>query len=189
RPARGGSHRRRERVAGVPPDHGAAPVPRPDGRLHHDADLRPQGVRHRDRDRPGLGAGRRERDRAGDVEDVVRRRQRLRPRIRDRRLPVPARDPGAADQHPPLQEGGLMAVAEERVVLQESFATRASRGLARTPVYLLIAFIGILWLIPTIGLFFTSVLDPSVIGRVGWWHLLSSPSEATFDNYRAIFKN
>ena len=82
-----------------------------------------------------------------------------------------------------------MAVAEERVVLHESFAARAGRWLARTPVYFVIAFIGILWLIPTIGLFFTSVLDPSVIGRVGWWHVLSAPSEATFENYRAIFNN
>ena len=82
-----------------------------------------------------------------------------------------------------------MAVAEERVVLQESAATRATRWLARTPVYLLIAFIGILWLIPTIGLFFTSVLDPSVIGREGWWSVLSKPSQATFENYRAIFHN
>jgi alpha-glucoside transport system permease protein len=82
-----------------------------------------------------------------------------------------------------------MAAAEERIVLHESFAARAGRWLARTPVYLLIAFIGVLWLLPTIGLFFTSVLDPSVIGRVGWWHVLSAPSEATFDNYRQIFKN
>jgi alpha-glucoside transport system permease protein len=79
--------------------------------------------------------------------------------------------------------------AEERVVLQESAAARATRGLARTPVYILIAFIGILWLVPTIGLFFTSVLDPSVIGREGWWEVLSKPSQATFENYRAIFHN
>jgi alpha-glucoside transport system permease protein len=82
-----------------------------------------------------------------------------------------------------------MAVAEERVILQESAATRISRWLARTPVYLVIAFIGILWLIPTLGLFFTSVLDPSVIGREGWWEVLSKPSQATFANYRSIFDN
>ena len=56
-------------------------------------------------------------------------------------------------------------------------------------MYLLIAFIGLLWLVPTLGLFFTSVLDPSVIGRVGWWEVLSKPSQATFDNYREIFDN
>ena len=84
----------------------------------------------------------------------------------------------------------MAAAAETQpVVLQESAATRISRWLARTPVYLLLAFIGILWLVPTIGLFFTSVLDPSVIGREGWWGVLSKPSQATFVNYREIFHN
>ena len=30
---------------------------------------------------------------------------------------------------------------------------------------------------------------PSVIGRVGWWEVLSKPSQATFDNYRELFHN
>jgi alpha-glucoside transport system permease protein len=77
----------------------------------------------------------------------------------------------------------------EPAVVRESAATKIARFLGRTPVYLLIVFIGVLWLVPTIGLFFTSVLDPSVIGRVGWWEVLSKPSEATFDNYREIFDN
>jgi alpha-glucoside transport system permease protein len=86
----------------------------------------------------------------------------------------------------------MATVAEaetRRTVVKESTATRISRGLAKTPVYIVLAFIGILWLLPTIGLFFTSVLDPSVIGREGWWKILSSPSQATFANYRAIFDN
>jgi alpha-glucoside transport system permease protein len=77
----------------------------------------------------------------------------------------------------------------EPVVVQESVATKIARFLGRSPVYMLIVFVGVLWLIPTLGLFFTSVLDPSVIGRTGWWELLSKPSEATFDNYRDIFDN
>jgi alpha-glucoside transport system permease protein len=86
----------------------------------------------------------------------------------------------------------LAATAEAQqqpVVLQESFATKAVRFLSRAPVYLIIAFLGVLWLIPTLGLFFTSVLDPSVIGREGWWEILSKPSQATFENYREIFDN
>ena len=75
------------------------------------------------------------------------------------------------------------------VVLEESVATRIVRFLSRTPVYLILAFIGVLWLIPTIGLFFTSVIDPAEIGRIGWWEVLSKPSEATFENYREIFDN
>jgi alpha-glucoside transport system permease protein len=77
----------------------------------------------------------------------------------------------------------------EPVVVRESAATKIVRFLGRTPVYLLLVFVGVLWLVPTLGLFFTSVLDPSVIGRVGWWEVLSKPSEATFDNYREIFDN
>jgi alpha-glucoside transport system permease protein len=84
----------------------------------------------------------------------------------------------------------MAAAAESQpAVLTESTAARIGRYLARTPVYLILAFIGVLWLMPTIGLFFTSVIDPEVIGRMGWWEILSKPSQATFENYRGIFDN
>ena len=78
---------------------------------------------------------------------------------------------------------------QQPVVLDESTATKIVRFLSRTPVYLLLAFVGVLWLVPTLGLFFTSLIDPAVIGRVGWWEILSEPSQATFENYRDIFDN
>jgi alpha-glucoside transport system permease protein len=71
----------------------------------------------------------------------------------------------------------------------ESVATRIVRVLGKTPVYLLLVFIGLLWLVPTIGLLFTSLLEPAEIGRTGWWHVISQPSLATLDNYRSIFEN
>jgi alpha-glucoside transport system permease protein len=76
-----------------------------------------------------------------------------------------------------------------RVGSEETTAARIIRFLSRTPVYLLLAFIGVLWLVPTLGLFFTSLLEPAEIGTTGWWELLSKPSAATFDNYRDIFDN
>jgi alpha-glucoside transport system permease protein len=84
-----------------------------------------------------------------------------------------------------------MAVRAEAqpVVVDESAATKIVRFLSKTPVYLIIAFLGVLWLIPTIGLFVTSVIDPAEISQMGWWELLSKPSQATFENYRAIFDN
>ena len=48
---------------------------------------------------------------------------------------------------------------QQPIVLRESVATKIARFLGRTPVYLLLAFLGVLWLVPTIGLFLTSVLD------------------------------
>ena len=68
-------------------------------------------------------------------------------------------------------------------------SAKVVRFLAKTPVYLVLALIGLLWLVPTISLFFTSLLQPSAIGTTGWWEILSSPSLATLDNYRAILDN
>jgi alpha-glucoside transport system permease protein len=73
--------------------------------------------------------------------------------------------------------------------VSESVATRILRVLGKTPVYLLLVFIGLLWLVPTLGLLFTSLLAPAEIGRTGWWHVVSQPSLATLDNYRALFEN
>ena len=81
------------------------------------------------------------------------------------------------------------AAVQETVVIAEPTSARVVRFLARTPVYLVLAFIGLLWLVPTIGLFFTSLLPSSIVGTTGWWEVLSEPSIATLDNYRGIFDN
>ena len=50
----------------------------------------------------------------------------------------------------------------------ESIATRIVRVLGKTPVYLFLVFVGLLWLVPTIGLLFTSLaqwaLNALIIG-------------------------
>ncbi len=125
---------------------------------------------------PGIESGRGERDRTRDVAHLVRRGERLRPRIGDRGLPVPARDPDPAAQHQELQEGVLMAAS-------------ASRVFARAPLNLLLLFIGLLWLVPTLGLFLDSLLAPDVIGTTGWWKIFTEPSLATFENYSNVLDN
>jgi alpha-glucoside transport system permease protein len=81
------------------------------------------------------------------------------------------------------------ATVEAPVVIAEPTSAKILRFLGKTPVYLLLAFIGLLWLVPTLGLLLTSLLPPSIIGTAGWWEVLSQPSVATLDNYRAIFDN
>ena len=76
-----------------------------------------------------------------------------------------------------------------RVEAREPFAARIVRYLGKTPVYIVLVFLGLLWLVPTIGLFFTSLLDPTVIGSAGWWELLSTPSLGTLENYGEILDN
>jgi len=79
--------------------------------------------------------------------------------------------------------------AAEAVETREPTSAKIVRFLGRTPVYLFLAALGLLWLVPTIGLFLTSLLDPAVLGRAGWWEALSTPSLTTLDNYREIFDN
>jgi alpha-glucoside transport system permease protein len=81
------------------------------------------------------------------------------------------------------------ARVEDAVESREPMSTRIVRFLARTPVYLFLAFVGLLWLVPTLGLLFTSLLPRSLISTTGWWKVLSDPSMATLDNYREIFDN
>ncbi len=76
-----------------------------------------------------------------------------------------------------------------KVEAREPAAARIVRYLGKTPVYLILTFLGLLWLVPTIGLFFTSLLDPSVVGRSGWWEIFSKPSLGTLENYGDILDN
>ncbi|MFL5915089.1 MAG: carbohydrate ABC transporter permease [Gaiellaceae bacterium] len=63
------------------------------------------------------------------------------------------------------------------------------RGLAKTPLQILLAVIGLLWLVPTIGLFITSILPQSETSTEGWWKIFAHPSLATFSNYSHIIHN
>jgi alpha-glucoside transport system permease protein len=67
--------------------------------------------------------------------------------------------------------------------------TRILRAAAKGPLHLVLAFIALLWLIPTFGLFLTSLIPASDIAQTGWWEVLSKPSITTFENYRDLFAN
>jgi alpha-glucoside transport system permease protein len=66
---------------------------------------------------------------------------------------------------------------------------RAVRALTRTPLQVALIVIALIWLVPTVGLFLTSLLSAEDAGSHGWWNIFSKPSLATLDNYRAIFEN
>jgi alpha-glucoside transport system permease protein len=83
------------------------------------------------------------------------------------------------------------AAAEERrpVVIEESFASKVVRALGSAPVHLVLILIGIFWLIPTTGLFITSLLTPADAALGGWWNFVFEPSKWTLENYRNMFDN
>jgi alpha-glucoside transport system permease protein len=76
-----------------------------------------------------------------------------------------------------------------RPPVEESTAAKVLRWLGKAPVHILLVFIGLLWLVPTIGLFMTSLFAPEDVNNIGWWKIFTKPSLATFQNYQDIYHN
>ena len=83
------------------------------------------------------------------------------------------------------------AAAEARPapVVEESMSARILRVLARAPVHAILVIIGLFWLVPTIGLFIISLMDPADLASNGWWTVFAEPSRLTFENYDALLDN
>ncbi len=75
------------------------------------------------------------------------------------------------------------------VVIEESLAAKIVRVTAKAPIHLILIFVGLLWLVPTLGLLFTSLLSPENLAEKGWWQVFSEPSLITFENYRNLVQN
>jgi alpha-glucoside transport system permease protein len=80
-------------------------------------------------------------------------------------------------------------VGGEPVVVEETVASRIVRFLSTTPVYIVLLFIGVLWLVPTIGLLLTSLMAPEDFSQMGWWKVFTKPSLATIENYDKLLHN
>ncbi|MDQ3767655.1 MAG: carbohydrate ABC transporter permease, partial [Actinomycetota bacterium] len=63
------------------------------------------------------------------------------------------------------------------------------RSVAKAPINALLAAVALLWLLPTLGLFLTSLLSPVEISRGGWWRVFSRPALLTIENYKDILAN
>ncbi len=85
-----------------------------------------------------------------------------------------------------------MAAAAPAVDLpaqRDPAAARILRALAKAPVQLVLVALGLLWLVPTVGLFLTSILPAETLASKGWWQIFTKPSLATWSNYHALFHN
>jgi alpha-glucoside transport system permease protein len=81
------------------------------------------------------------------------------------------------------------AEAAPPAVIEESLAAKILRVIGKAPVHLILVIVGLLWLVPTIGLFITSLLAPEDFQQKGWWQIISEPGNLTFENYEAVFDN
>ena len=85
-----------------------------------------------------------------------------------------------------------MTAATETVRLparREPVSAKIVRSVGKLPLQIFLAVVALLWLVPTIGLFLTSIQPSSEIATSGWWKLFSHPSQATFSHYSALFHN
>jgi alpha-glucoside transport system permease protein len=83
----------------------------------------------------------------------------------------------------------ITADAGQTVVLEESVAARILRLAGKAPVHIFLIVIGLLWLVPTLGLLVVSILSPQSFTEQGWWKIFAHPSLATWQNYHQIFQN
>jgi alpha-glucoside transport system permease protein len=74
-------------------------------------------------------------------------------------------------------------------VPEETIAARILRVVAKAPVHLVLAALGLLWLVPTLGLMLTSLMLPADFNEMGWWEIVSKPSLSTWENYDALLEN
>ena len=80
----------------------------------------------------------------------------------------------------------MATVAEDAVVVpdpHDTAAARILRILAKAPLNLLLIVIAAFWLVPTFGLFLTSLMSANDFSLFGWWKVLSHPHLATWNNY------
>ncbi len=67
--------------------------------------------------------------------------------------------------------------------------TAVSNLLRRSLVHLALLAVAVFWLVPTLGLFVTSLRPVETYGRSGWWTALTKPAELTMGSYRSFFEN
>ena len=77
----------------------------------------------------------------------------------------------------------------EPVVLEKGVGSRLARVLGKAPVHIVLVLLGVFWLVPTTGLFITSLLSASDAAQGGWWNFFAKPSKWTFANYTNMFDN
>src|SRR5215475_3498505 len=82
-----------------------------------------------------------------------------------------------------------VALPRPKLSERDTVAAKTLRFLARAPVNLFLIALGLLWLVPTLGLFLTSILPAQAFTVKGWWQIFSKPSLATWSNYDMVLHN
>jgi alpha-glucoside transport system permease protein len=67
-----------------------------------------------------------------------------------------------------------------------TISERLTRIVSRSPIHIALALIGLIWLLPTLGLLITSFRPASEILSSGWWEIFAGRINFTLDNYETV---
>ena len=79
-----------------------------------------------------------------------------------------------------------LIVERRRVSFQASAAERIGGLLRRLPLHATLVLIGLVWLVPTVGLLVSSFRPPALVTRTGWWTAFQPPFVFTLENYQRV---
>ena len=72
---------------------------------------------------------------------------------------------------------------------KESLGSRLAGAVSGGVLRVFLIVVGLVWLVPTIGLLLSSLRAPEDIAASGWWKVFTEPSQITFDSYRKLLEN
>jgi len=72
---------------------------------------------------------------------------------------------------------------------KRTLAQRITAGFGRGIVNIVLALIAIFWLVPTIGLFLSSLRTSTDNSSSGWWTVFTAPAQLTVENYASLLGN
>ena len=79
------------------------------------------------------------------------------------------------------------SVGAETRSANRTFAQQVTRLIQRSPIHIVLGLIGLIWLIPSLGLLITSFRPSSDMRATGWWTVLTDPS-FTLANYQRVLE-
>ncbi len=78
---------------------------------------------------------------------------------------------------------------ETKQVRSKSLSARIVRALSSSVVNVILVIVALFWLIPSVGLFLTSLRSAGDNAASGWWTIFTKPAELTIENYANLLSN
>ena len=82
-----------------------------------------------------------------------------------------------------------MTTVNEALPRRTSVAGRLVDWVSRGAVQIVLAIIGLFWLVPALGLLVASLRSNTDNSTNGWWHALTAPAQLTSQNYKDLLDN